>query len=96
MNLFAHFISEAGFNPKDYPRLTGIPVNYIDRKDRRIAEDVVFSEPLFCKNPESFKRFQRFLEESEKNVLVSELQIKIADNSIIVNPRSPDVKIFLR
>ncbi len=98
MNLFAHFISECGFNPKDYPRLSGITVIYTDRKNRPIEKDseLMFSEPVFCKNAQSFKNFQNFLKDSENNVLLNEIRIRIEDDAIVVNPNSPEVKIFLR
>lgn len=94
MFLFAHFISEAGFNPKDYPRSSGINVSYTNSKGEGKLEPF-FPAPVFSKNNISFKEFKKFLEETEKNVCINNIEIALCSDSIIINQHTPKAKIFM-
>lgn len=90
----AKVISEAGLNPTDYPRASGIEVDVLDRKDRDIPEnEFEFQSAIFSKNPDTLKKFMDFLDSLEKSS-VYYMQLKLLDEALIVYINDEPPQIF--
>lgn len=84
MILFGHIIAQAGYDVKDFPELTDIPVKLLDRKNRELTE-VEFNKKLFSKNKDSKKRFREVLEMLTKcSKLPDEISGKLDDSALVL------------
>lgn len=79
-------ISESGLSPKDFSRLSKIPVKLYDRKNRELTkeEDFNFGKKLFAKNLDSKKRFGEFLEDLSKTKFINEILGHLGDDVLIL------------
>lgn len=94
---FERVISVAGFNSKNYPMLSGIPVELYDRKSRKINDDMNFVEPLFSENLESKMKFKEFLErESKSKILPSNMQGRLTEDVLVIHIPGRAPEFFLR
>lgn len=81
-------ISESGLATKDFSKLSEIPVDLYDRKNRELTEekDFNFGKKLFAKNLESQKRFREFLE-ALNHQTCSKISGRLDDDVLILRPQ---------
>lgn len=92
---FGHIIEQAGYDVKEFPKLTDIPVKIYDRKNRELTEEreFEFNKKLFSKNKDSKKRFREVLERlSKSSKLPDEISGKLTDSSLVlrISGRAPE------
>lgn len=106
MAYFRDLILCAGMDSNKYKNVSSIPVNYIDGKGIKIDDLYSFtnSMAIFDKRKDSFNSFKIFLELADKNMysetvsksLFDGVNIEISKYSVIINPHSPNLLLFMR
>lgn len=95
---FGHIIAQAGYDVKEFPKLTDIPVELYDRKNRELTEEreFEFQKKLFIRNLYSQKRFRETLEMLTKcPALPDKIYGKLDDTAFVLRIPGLTPKIFL-
>ncbi len=79
-----NLIQESGFVAKDFPRLSEIQVNLLDRKNRTIQTDLHFEKEIFDKFPNSKRKFREFLENEKKELLPECIKGRLTDDALVL------------
>lgn len=83
---FGKIISEAGYTPKDFPKLSEMTITLFDQKKRNLEEDSFnFRKKLFSKNLDSQKKFRELLENlMKKDIAHLTITGRLTDDVLIL------------